>query len=138
MFAVQLFVYIIASISLIVGGIGIMTTMFTSVVERTKEIGIMKSIGARNNTIFVLFFIESGFLGMVGGIIGIILGASAAYGLASAGSALLGSNLIQAHLSLSVIIGSLIFSFILGSVFGTLPAHKASRMHPVDALRFVK
>ena len=79
LFAVQLFITIIALISLLVGGIGIMNTMYTAVLERTKEIGIMKAIGARNSTIFTLFFIESGFLGMVGGIIGIILGMIFAY-----------------------------------------------------------
>jgi len=65
LFAVQLFISIIAAISLIVGGIGIMNTMYTSVLERTKEIGIMKAIGARNSTIFSLFAFESGMLGMV-------------------------------------------------------------------------
>jgi len=71
---INLFVFIIASVSLIIGGVGIMNTMYTAVLERTKEIGIMKSIGAKNSTIFTLFFIESGLLGMVGGLIGIVLG----------------------------------------------------------------
>ncbi|MFP4401213.1 MAG: ABC transporter permease, partial [Candidatus Woesearchaeota archaeon] len=69
MFGVQLFIYIIAGISLVVGGIGIMNTMYTSVLERTKDIGIMKAIGARNSVIFTLFFIESGLLGSIGGLI---------------------------------------------------------------------
>ena len=138
MFAVQLFVYIIAFISIIVGGIGIMTTMYTAVIERTKEIGIMKAIGATNKTIFILFFIESGFMGMTGGIIGVILGFALAHGLAAAGRAALGFELLQASISIYVIIGSLIFSFLLGTVFGTYPAYKAAKMHPVDAMRFVK
>ncbi len=135
MFAVQLFIYIIAFISLIVGGIGIMNTMYTAVLERTKEIGIMKAIGARNSTIFGLFFIESGFLGMVGGIVGILIGAGFAYGLAFVGKLALGSDLIQAKISLTLIIGSLLFSFVLGTVFGVLPAMQASKLHPVEALR---
>ncbi|MFH1642909.1 MAG: ABC transporter permease [Nanoarchaeota archaeon] len=135
LFAVQLFVYIIAIISLLVGGIGIMNTMYTAVLERTKEIGIMKSIGARNSSIFTLFFIESGLLGMVGGIIGILIGLALAYGLAAIGKAALGSDLIQAQASLFLIIGSLMFSFCIGTIFGVLPALQASKLTPVDALR---
>jgi len=138
LFAVQLFVTIIALISLLVGGIGIMNTMYTAVLERTKEIGIMKSIGAKNFTIFTLFFIESGLLGMIGGAIGVILGLILAYGLAFIGSIALGSNLIQAHVSLGLIFGALAFSFVIGTVFGVLPAYRASKLHPVDSLRGVK
>ncbi|MFC1800626.1 ABC transporter permease [Nanoarchaeota archaeon] len=138
LFAVQLFVYIIAGISLLVGGIGIMNTMYTAVVERTKEIGIMKSIGARNKDIFMLFFIESGLLGITGGIIGITIGVSLALGLAFLGSRALGSELIQAQINTSLIIGALLFSFIVGSIAGITPALRASKLHPVDALRFAK
>jgi len=138
LFAVQLFVYIIAGISLIVGGIGIMNTMYTAVIERTKEIGIMKSIGAKNSTIFGIFAIESGLLGMVGGIIGIILGLIFAYGLAAAGRAALGVDLIQAHVSMALIFMSLAFSFIVGLVAGVLPAYQASKLQPVEALRQAK
>src|SRR3989338_1545067 len=138
LFAVQLFIYIIAGISLAVGGIGIMNTMYTSVLERTKEIGIMKSIGARDSAIFTIFFIESGLLGTVGGIIGIILGMSLAYGISAAGRLFLGSDLIQASISLLVILGSLVFSFVLGTLFGVLPAYQASKLNPVDSLRSAK
>lgn len=138
LFAVQMFVYIIASISLLVGGIGIMNTMYTAVVERTKEIGIMKSIGARNSNIFVLFLVESGLLGLVGGLIGMILGVLLAKGLAAIGAAQLGSELIQAHISLSLISGALLFSFVIGCIAGITPAIRASKLHPVDALRHVK
>lgn len=136
--AVQIFVYIIAGISLLVGGIGIMNTMYTAVVERTKEIGIMKSIGARNSAIFTLFFIESGFLGSVGGIIGVIIGFSLAKGLAFVGRLVLGSDLIAADIGVGLIIGALFFSFAIGSFFGTLPAFQASKLNPVDALRYSK
>ncbi len=135
---IQIFIYIIAGISLLVGGIGIMNTMYTSVVERTKEIGIMKSIGAKNSSIFLLFFIESGFLGLVGGIIGAILGFLLATGLTLIGKLVLGSDLIASHITPELIIGSILFSFILGSFFGTLPAIQASKLNPVDALRHVK
>jgi len=138
LFAVQLFVYIIASISIIVGGIGIMNTMFTSVLERTKQIGIMKSIGARNSTIFSLFFIESGLIGGVGGIIGAIFGVIIAMSFAFVGRLLLGSELIMAEVSIWLVLGSIFGSFILGSIFGVIPAINASKLHPVDALRHTK
>ncbi len=138
LFAVQLFVYIIAAIALAVGGIGIMNTMYTAVLERTKEIGIMKAIGARNSTVFSLFFVESGFLGMVGGLIGVSLGTAFAYGLAYAGRMVLGFELIQAHVSVFLIAGALAFSFIIGTIFGVLPAYQASKLHPVESLRDVK
>jgi len=136
--AVQIFVYIIASISLLVGGIGIMNTMYTSVVERTKEIGIMKSIGAKNRTIFSFFFVESGFLGSVGGLVGAILGFLGATSLALIGRLALGSDLISARISPFLFLGAIFFSFIIGSFFGTLPAIRASKLNPVDALRFAK
>ena len=138
LFAVQLFVYIIAGISLVVGGIGIMNTMYTAVVERTKEIGIMKSIGAKNKDIFALFFFESGLLGMVGGIIGIGIGVGLAKGLAYIGSLQLGSNLIQAKISLFLVFGALLFSYLIGSLAGILPAVQASKLSPVEALRYAK
>jgi putative ABC transport system permease protein len=138
LFAVQLFVTIIAVISLLVGGIGIMNTMYTAVLERTKEIGIMKSIGAKNSAIFTLFFLESGLLGMVGGLIGIILGLIFANGLAFIGSLALGSDLIKASVSLGLIFGALAFSFVMGTFFGVLPAYRASKLNPVDALRGTK
>ncbi|MBN2112373.1 ABC transporter permease [Candidatus Woesearchaeota archaeon] len=135
---VQIFVYVIASISILVGGIGIMNSMYTAVVERTKEIGIMKSIGAKNSTIFSLFFIESGLLGAVGGLMGVVIGFSAATGLVFAGRLVLGSEIITAQFSPLLIIGALIFSFTLGSFFGTLPAMQAAQLNPVEALRFAK
>jgi len=138
LFAVQLFIYIIASISLVVGGIGITNTMYTSVLERTKEIGVMKSIGAKNSVIFTLFAIESGYLGLIGGLIGIALGLSMAYGFAFVGQLFLGEGLIKAEVSIFLIIGALLFSFIVGTAAGLMPALQASKMQPVDALRFAK
>jgi putative ABC transport system permease protein len=138
LFAVQLFVYIIASISIVVGGIGITNTMYTAVLERTKEIGIMKSIGATNQSIFTLFALESGFLGMVGGAIGVLIGIGIASALAALGRAALGAGLITVHFSPFVLIGALLFSFIIGTAAGLLPALQAAKTHPVDALRYTK
>ncbi|MBW2988684.1 ABC transporter permease [Candidatus Woesearchaeota archaeon] len=136
--SVNIFVWIIAGISLVVGGIGIMNTMYTAVLERTREIGIMKSIGARNSSIFTLFFMESGLLGSAGGIIGILLGVFFATSLAAIGRAALGSELIGTHFSIFLILGALLFSFSVGAVFGVLPAYKASKLNPVDAIRYSK
>ena len=135
---IQIFVYIIAGISLLVGGIGIMNSMYTAVVERTKDIGVMKSIGAKNSAIFSLFFIESGLLGVVGGVVGIVFGVLGASGLALIGRLTLKTELIAAHFPFGLIIGALLFSFVMGSFFGTLPAIRASRLNPVDALRYSK
>lgn len=135
---IQIFISIIAAISLLVGGIGIMNTMYTAVVERTREIGIMKAIGAKNSAIFTLFFIESGLLGSIGGLVGALIGAIIAYGLAFIGRLALGSNLISASISLQLFLGAILFSFLLGSFFGTLPAIQASKLNPVDALRRTK
>jgi putative ABC transport system permease protein len=138
LFGIQLFVYVIALISILVGGIGVMNTMYTSVLERTKEIGVMKSIGATNRTIFTLFFIESGLLGMVGGVVGVIIGIIGSHSLAAVGRVALGSDFLQAKIGLTLIIGSLLFSFIVGTIAGILPATQAARMQPVDALRYGK
>jgi len=138
LFGVQLFISIIAFVAIIVGGIGITNTMYTAVLERTKEIGIMKSIGATNRTIFSLFLLESGLLGMVGGIIGIIGGFLIAFLAAFGGRIALGSDLIQADISLTLVIGALLFSFLIGLISGFIPVYQASKKHPVDALRFSK
>jgi putative ABC transport system permease protein len=124
----------LALISLLVGGIGIMNTMYTSVVERTKEIGIMKSVGARNSTIMGIFLIESGMLGMVGGIIGVVLGLLISKG-AEVVAFQFGVESLQAYMGAPLIIGALLFSFIVGAISGTLPAIQASKLNPVDALR---
>ena len=112
-----------------------MNTMYTAVLERTREIGIMKAIGARNSMIFLLFFLESGLLGMIGGIIGVLLGASIAYGMAFIGKLVLGSSLIRASINIYLVFGALSFSFIIGTIFGVLPALNASKLPPVEALR---
>ena len=125
----------IASISLFVGGIGIMNTMYTAVIERTKEIGIMKAIGARNEDILKMFLIESGFLGLIGGVIGVGIGLGIAKAVEFIGTVYLGSELLKAAVPWWLIVGALAFAFILGSISGILPARQASNMSPVDALR---
>lgn len=131
---VQVFIVIIASISILVGAIGVANTMATSVMERRKEIGVMKAIGARNEDIFYQFFIESGLMGFMGGVIGIIIGLGVGY---------LGVYSLQNFLGVStklvinypLIIFSLIGSFAIGSISGIIPALKAARQNPVEALR---
>lgn len=126
----------IAAISLLVGGIGIMNTMYTSVLERTKEIGIMKSIGAKNSDILTIFLIESGFYGLAGGVIGVILGLGVSFGVGKIASIALGSDLFKASFSPYLVVGALAFAFLVGCASGVLPSMQASRLKPVDALRY--
>jgi len=125
----------IAAISLVVGGIGIMNTMYTSVLERQTDIGIMKAIGAKNSDIFKIFFLESGMLGLAGGLIGILLGFGIGKLVEFIAQTALGSNLLQASFSPQLLIGAALFSFVVGATAGTLPALGAARQNPVDALR---
>jgi putative ABC transport system permease protein len=126
----------IAAISLLVGGIGIMNTMYTSVLERTKEIGTMKAVGAKNSDILLIFLFESGLLGLVGGAIGALLGIGLGKGTQYIATAFLGTNLIQASITAPLIIGALAFSFLIGTASGILPAMQASKLKPADALRY--
>ncbi len=126
----------IAAISLIVGGIGIMNTMYTAVLERTREIGVMKSIGARNRDILGMFLIESGFLGMAGGIIGIIIGFAISKGVEVGVNYQFGAGTLMAAYPWYLIVGALLFSFGVGAISGMLPARRASKLKPVDALRY--
>jgi putative ABC transport system permease protein len=125
----------LAAISLFVGGIGIMNVMYTSVLERTNEIGVMKAIGARNSHILTLFLLESGFLGLTGGAVGILFGIGFAQ-LVQYGALITGWSFIEVSFSWYLIAGSLAFSFIVGSLSGTLPAMQAAKLKPVDALRY--
>jgi len=133
---IQAVVVGIAAISLLVGGIGIMNTMYTSVLERTKEIGVMKAIGAKNSDILTIFIIESGILGFVGGLIGIIIGAGISKTVEFIGTQVIGSALLKAAFPMWLIFGALAFSTIVGILSGLLPAKQASSLKPVDALRY--
>ena len=132
---INLIVVGIAAISLIVGGVGIANTMYTSVVERTKEIGIMKAIGARNSDIMWIFLIEAGLLGLVGGIVGALMGLSLAFIISYAASSFLGENLFTVSISYFLLFGSIAFSFGIGVMSGVFPALQASKLKIVDALR---
>jgi len=125
----------IAAISLVVGGIGIMNTMYTSVFQRTNEIGIMKAIGARNSDILKIFLIESGFLGIVGGAVGILIGFTIGKTIEFS-AAQAGLEIFKASFPWYLIVGSLLFSFVVGCAAGGFPAIQASRLKPVDALRY--
>ncbi len=132
----QWFVVAVALISLFVGGIGIMNTMYTSVLERTREIGVMKAVGARNSDILLLFLIESGTIGMVGGAIGCLIGTAIGKGFEYIAITQLDLVLIKASITPELILGSLTFSFLVGCISGVLPARQASQLKPVDALRY--
>lgn len=131
---VQLFLIGIATISLLVGIIGITNTMFISVIERKSEIGIMKAIGARNSDIALVFMFESGVMGLLGGVIGIILGILLGKGVEIIADMAGVSNLAP-YFSLELIIGTVAFSFLLGVFAGTFPALNASKLNPVEILR---
>ena len=120
----------IASVSLLVGGIGIMNIMLVSVTERTREIGIRMALGARRRDILSQFLIESMALSLFGGIIGII---ARAVRLLDPGDSLTGW-----HISVSIIsiVVSFLFSAVVGVVFGVYPARQASLLDPIDALRY--
>ena len=125
----------IAAISLLVGGIGITNTMYTAILERTPEIGIMKAVGAKNSDIMVMFMIESGMLGLAGGIIGMIIGMGISKFIEFIAIAS-GTNLLVISYSVPLLAGALAFSFTIGVISGTLPAIQASKMRTVDALRY--
>ena len=125
----------IAGISLFVGGIGIANTMYTSVLERRKEIGVMKAIGAKNKDILFIFLIESALLGLIGGIIGVLFGLGMAFGISSGANSALGSQLLAVKVSWPLLLSALAFSLIVGIISVVLPAIQGSKLKPVDALR---
>lgn len=138
--AIQMTLASIAAISLLVGAVGVMNTMYTSVLERTREIGILKAIGAKDGHILSLFLIESGLIGLIGGGIGVLCGV----GLSSGASGFIARAMAfgplgggaSAEFSPELIIGTLIFSFVLGALSGVLPARQAAQLAPVEALRY--
>jgi putative ABC transport system permease protein len=124
------FLGLIAAVSLLVGGIGIMNIMLVSVTERTREIGIRKAVGAKRRDILVQFLIEAVVLSLLGGLVGITIGVSGTIGVSSAVEDL------TLHLSPSTILLATGFSMTVGLFFGIYPAVRASRLNPIDALRY--
>ncbi|MEK6792851.1 MAG: ABC transporter permease [Nanoarchaeota archaeon] len=131
---IQVFVVMIAAISIIVGSLGIVNTMTTSVLERVKEIGIMKAMGAKNSDIFYQFFIEAGLLGMVGGIAGIIAGIAIGYFGTFSINTFLGASSAP-EINWILIVGTFVGSFCIGAIAGIVPALRAANQRPVEALR---
>lgn len=131
---VQAFIVIIASISILVGAIGIVNTMTTSVLERRKEIGIMKAIGARNSNVFMQFLVESGLMGLIGGAVGVIIGMAIGWVGTVGINSFIGAE-IMPQVNWGLIIFSLVGSFGVGAVAGIAPAMQAAKQNPVEALR---
>ncbi|HLC38471.1 MAG TPA: ABC transporter permease, partial [Candidatus Norongarragalinales archaeon] len=117
---VQAVIVGIAAISLLVGAVGIMNTMYTSVVERTKEIGLMKAVGARNSDITLVFLFESGLLGLAGGVLGVLLGATFGKIAEIMAQQALGSNTFAAAITPTLVLGALAFAFVIGTISGVL------------------
>ena len=134
---IELVFMAIGLVSLIVGAVGIMNSTYTSVLERTKQIGIMKAIGATDEEILSLFLIESGMIGLVGGLIGVIFGVflSALVGLA-AGFFGFGGLFSFASLDYFGLLAVLLFTFVVGIISGILPARQAAKKSPMEALRY--
>jgi len=132
--AIQIFILIIASISIIIGVIGVVNTMTTSVLERKKEIGIMKAIGAKNKHIFFQFLVESGLMGFVGGTLGIIFGLLVGYLGVMGINSFIGAT-TSPKFNIPLIFFSLLGSFLIGAIAGIIPAMRAANQNPVDALR---
>ena len=120
--------FIVTSFSLFVGGIGVMNIMLVSVTERTREIGIRKAIGARRKVILTEFLLESCYICIIGGSTGLIL----SYGVA----ALINKFVMPATVSLPIVLVAILISFIVGVLSGIMPALRASRLNPIDALQY--
>ena len=127
--SITIILVVAAAFSLLVAGIGIMNIMLVSVTERTKEIGLRMSVGARSIDISVQFLIESILISITGGLLGVLLG----YGISALATAVF-------HLPTSVPFWSVILSFvvctIIGIVFGYIPAQKAANLDPIEAIRY--
>lgn len=131
---VQLVLVGIAMISLFVGGTGIMSTMYTSVLERTKDIGVMKAVGATNRDVMMIFIMESGLLGLIGGVAGLLIG----FGLGKVVevyASYSGFGILKSYISPELAAGVLLFALLVGTLSGLMPARRAVLMNPVEALR---
>jgi putative ABC transport system permease protein len=120
---------LISSISLLVGGIGVMNIMLVAVTERTREIGVRKALGAPQKAILSQFLIESVLLTAAGGVLGILLGSSISWIIHAASQ-------MPTYVSLWSVVTGILFSAIVGVFFGFYPAMRAARLDPVDSLRY--
>jgi len=134
--SMTLFLGAIAAVSLLVGAVGIANTMFTSVLEKTKEIGTMKAIGAKNRDILMIFLFNSAMVGLVGGILGVILGAFVSTLFPLLGMKMMGGSSSSIYLSPKLMVFGLTLAVLIGVISGVVPAYRASKLKPVDALRY--
>ncbi|MGB9929351.1 MAG: ABC transporter permease [Methanosarcina sp.] len=134
--SMTLFLGAIAAVSLLVGAVGIANTMFTSVLEKTKEIGTMKAIGAKNRDILMIFLFNSAMVGLVGGIFGVILGAGISTLFPMLGIRMMGGSNSSMYFSPKLMAFGLALAVIIGIISGVIPAYRASKLKPVDALRY--
>lgn len=133
--AIQLGILFLALFSVVIGGIGVMNTMYTSVLERRREIGIMKALGATDGDIMNIFMIESGIIGLIGGTFGLGIGIGLAK-LVEVGAKQAGFKFLEIFVSPTLVFGALGFAFVLGVVSGVLPARQAAKLSPAEALRY--
>jgi putative ABC transport system permease protein len=124
----------IGSISIIVGAVGISNSMITSVLERTKEIGLMKALGASDLRIMGIFLIESSLISAVGGVFGALLGFGISTIISIIGKA--AGFPLESGVSLELFIGAILFAMIIGAISGFVPARRAAKLDPIDALRY--
>ena len=136
--SISLFLAAIAAVSLLVGAVGIANTMFMSVLERTRQIGLLKALGATDNEVMKLFLMESGLFGLVGGVIGIIFGVLVSVIISEVGLRVIGGpgGAAPPVVTPELLIFALAFSVFVGVISGVVPARQAAKMNPVDALRF--
>ena len=135
--SMTLFLGAIAAVSLLVGAVGIANTMFTSVLEKTKEIGTMKAIGAKNRDILLIFIVNSAMVGFVGGVFGVMLGGFVSTLFPYMGITLMkGAGSSSSSLSPDLMVFGLGLAILIGVVSGAVPAYRASKLKPVDALRY--
>jgi putative ABC transport system permease protein len=144
--AIELFMAAVAMISLVVAGVGIMNIMLTTILERTREIGILKSLGMQNRSVLLIFLAESLIIGFLGAMTGIVLGWTLALALGEFGigdfiaqslsGTFVGQLTITPVITASLILNSIAFALVVSTIFGLYPAWRASRLKPVDALRY--